>query len=49
MQQMSSGVGLEPEQVWEDAALEATPYGKKTQPRRRSASHPAIPPAQRPR
>jgi hypothetical protein len=26
---MSSGVGLEPEQVWEDAALEATPYGKK--------------------
>ncbi|MBV9140979.1 MAG: glucan 1,4-alpha-glucosidase [Pseudonocardiales bacterium] len=28
MQRMSSGVGLEPEQDWEDPPLEASPYGK---------------------
>jgi glucoamylase len=27
MQQMTSGVGLEPEQVWENPPLEASPYG----------------------
>jgi glucoamylase len=29
MQRMASGVGLEPEQDWEDPPLEASPYGKK--------------------
>ena len=45
----ASGVGLVPEQVWEDPNLAASPYGSDPTTRDASASPTARPPAPPPR
>ena len=45
MRKMTSGQGLEPEQVWEDPDLAASPYGTDPATVARSGSPTASPPA----